>query len=93
MGKILFLPISILSGPIAGQIGKKLFALMWGVFDDQEAPKAEHREINYVKLVAALLIQGAVFAIIRGLVDHGARHSYARLTGAWPGEEAPEDKD
>lgn len=93
MGKILFLPISIVSGLIAGQIGKKLFALMWGVIDDQEAPKAEHREINYVKLFAALLIQGALFALIRGLVDHGARQGYARLTGTWPGEEAPEDKD
>ncbi len=92
MGKLFFLPVSIVSGLIAGQIGKRLFALTWGVFDDQEAPKAEHRDVNYVKLVAALLIEGALFALIRGFVDHGARHGYARLTGAWPGEEEPEEK-
>ncbi len=92
MEKIFFLPISIVSGLLAGQIGKRLFAMIWGIVDDQEAPKAQHRQVDYRKLVAALLIEGALFALIRGLVDHGARHGYARLTGAWPGEEEPEEK-
>jgi nitrous oxidase accessory protein NosD len=92
MGKILFLPVSIVSGLIAGQIGKRLFTLIWGVIDDEEAPKAHHREVNYIKLGAALLLEGAVFALIRGFVDHGARQGYARLTGSWPGEEKPEEK-
>jgi hypothetical protein len=42
------------------------------VIDDQEAPKAQHRDVNYVKLATALLIEGALFALIRGVVDHGA---------------------
>jgi hypothetical protein len=43
-----------------------------------------------LKLVAALLIEGALFSLIKGLVDHGSRHAFARITGAWPGEEAPD---
>ena len=27
---------------------------------------------------------------MRGFVDHGSRRGFARLTGSWPGEEAPE---
>jgi hypothetical protein len=31
-----------------------------------------------------------LFALIRGLVDHGSRQAFARATGSWPGEERPE---
>jgi hypothetical protein len=91
MGKLFFLPVSIGSGLIAGALSKKLFDVIWGVIDDQEPPEAEHREVDYVKLVAALAIEGALFALVRGLVDHGSRQAYARMTGSWPGEEESEE--
>jgi hypothetical protein len=40
--------------------------------------------------VAALLLEGAIFRFVRGWFDHGARQGFKRLTGTWPGEEAPE---
>jgi hypothetical protein len=88
--KFIFLPISILGGLLAGLLGKKIFEQIWGLIDDQEPPDAKHREIQYPKLVAALLLEGAIFRLVRGLFDHSARHSFNRLTGTWPGEEAPE---
>jgi hypothetical protein len=88
--KLVYLPIGILSGLLAGLIAKKIFEQLWGVIEDREPPEAKHREIEYPKLVAALLLEGAIFRLVRGLVDHGARRGFARLTGAWPGEEAPE---
>jgi len=88
--KFVFLPISILGGIIAGLIGKKAFEGLWGVVDDEEPPDAEHRNISYGKLALALVLEGAIFRLIRGFFDHGARHAFERLTGAWPGEEAPE---
>ena len=88
--KLVYLPIGILSGLLAGLIAKKIFEQLWGVIEDREPPEAKHRGIEYPKLVAALLLEGAIFRVVRGLVDHGARRGFARLTGAWPGEEAPE---
>jgi Protein of unknown function (DUF4235) len=88
--KVLFLPISILGGLLAGLLGKKIFEQIWGLVDDQEPPAAKHREVQYGKLAAALLLEGAIFRFIRGFFDHGARRGFQRLTGAWPGEEAPE---
>ena len=32
----------------------------------------------------------AIFRLVRGWFDHGARQGFMRLTGSWPGEEAPE---
>jgi hypothetical protein len=88
--KFAFMPVSIISGLLAGLIGKKLFDGLWGLIDDEEAPEAKHREVPVVKLVLALLVQGAIFRLVRGLTDHGMRHGFAKATGAWPGEERPE---
>jgi hypothetical protein len=92
MGKLVFLPFSVGSGLVAGVIAKKLAAGVWRLVDDQEAPKPEHRDVDGVKLVAALLIEGAIFSVVKGLVDHGSRHGYARMTGSWPGDERPEQE-
>jgi hypothetical protein len=88
--KILFLPFSILAGLIAGFLSKKIFDGIWSLFDSEEAPEPEHKEISLVKLILALAIEGAVFRAVRGLVDHSARRGFHRATGSWPGDEAPE---
>jgi hypothetical protein len=88
--KLIFAPISIVLGLIAGSIGKKIFEQIWGLIDDEEPPKPEHREFSWPKMIAALAVEGAIFRLAKGLVDHGTRNSFAKLTGSWPGEEAPE---
>ena len=90
--KFVFLPIGVISGLLAGQISKKIFDFIWSLFRDQEAPRPKHRELPYVELALALLIEGAIARLVRGFVDHGTRHGWARLTGAWPGEERPEEE-
>jgi hypothetical protein len=90
--KFMFMPFSIVGGILAGVIGKKIFERLWGLVDDEEPPEAKHREIQYGKLAAALLLEGAIFRLVRGFVDHGSRHGFQRLTGAWPGEQAPESE-
>jgi len=90
--KTIFTPISIGIGLLAGMLASKLFAALWGVVDDEESPDPKYREISYAKLVPALLVEGAIMRLVRGFVDHGLRHGYARATGTWPGEERPEPK-
>lgn len=92
MSKVMFVPVSAVSGLLAGVIGKKLFATIWGLIDDQEAPQPEHRDISLGKLVLALILEGALFSLVRGLVSHGSRQAFSRLTGSWPGEEEPESE-
>lgn len=88
--KFLFLPFSIISGLIAGKVASKVFDGVWRLVDDQEAPEAEHKEIQIPKLVLALVIEGAIFRAVRGLTDHHARRAFYKMTGSWPGDEAPE---
>ena len=89
--KLAFIPISILGGLLAGLISRRVFDAIWGKVDEQEPPQPEHREISLAKLAVALLIEGAIFRLVKGMFDHAARHGFARMTGAWPGEEHPEE--
>jgi hypothetical protein len=88
--KLIFTPFSIVLGLIAGLLGKKVFEQIWGLIDDVEPPKPEHREFSWPKLIAALAVEGAIFRLVKGLVDHASRTSFAKVTGTWPGEERPE---
>jgi hypothetical protein len=46
-------------------------------------------EISISGSALGLAIEGALFSLIKGFVDHGSRHAFTRLTGSWPGDEAP----
>jgi hypothetical protein len=87
--KQIYTPISIALAILAGFMSRKLFERLWDYARHEEAPKPKQREIDYAKLVPALIVEGAITGLVRGFVEHGARHGYARLTGSWPGEERP----
>jgi hypothetical protein len=82
--------VSVVSGLLAGLVAQKLFEFAWGLFDDEEAPEAEHRKVSWPKLLVALAIEGAIFRAVRGLADRGSRAGFQRVTGQWPGEEKPD---
>jgi hypothetical protein len=92
MTKLLFLPFRIAAGIIGGLLGRRAFALAWGAIDDQEPPKPEERRARLGKLALALALEGAVFRLGKGLVDHASRSSFAHLTGRWPGEKRGQDR-
>ena len=85
--KLIFAPIGVAAGLLAGFAAQKGFDLLWSAFDDEEAPEPDQRDVPYPKLIAALIVEGAVFRLTKGLVDHAVRNGFARSTGRWPGEE------
>jgi uncharacterized protein DUF4235 len=91
MSKLLFIPFSIAGGLAAGLASKKLFDAAWSLIDDEEPPEPEHRDVSWPKLAGALALEGAIFRTTRGLAERGSRMGFYRLTGAWPGEEQPEE--
>jgi hypothetical protein len=90
MLKVMFIPFRVLSGLVAGALATKLFERIWRLIDKEQAPDPEQREVPIGKLLAGLLLQGAVFRAVRGLVDHGSRLAFTKLTGRWPGEKRPQ---
>jgi len=90
VAKVLYLPISVLGGLIAGVLGRRLFEALWSVIDADEPPDPKQPDVSWKRIVLALILEGAIFRLVRGLVDRSSRKGFSRLTGSWPGEERPQ---
>jgi Protein of unknown function (DUF4235) len=90
MAKVLFIPVSIGGGLLAGFVGKKVFDQVWGLIDEEEPPDSKHRDISWGRLLLAGAIQGAIFRAVKEATDHAARRGFYRTTGTWPGEKRPD---
>jgi len=85
--KLLFAPLGIGTGIVAGLLAKRAFEGIWSAIDAEEPPQPDQRDVRLLKLAAALALEGAIFRLAKGVADHGARGGVARLTGRWPGED------
>ena len=90
--KVLFIPISVAAGLIAGKISQKVLNQIWGMFDEEEPPDSKDRDIAWAKLAIAAMLQGAIFRLMKEVSDHYTRRAFYRTTGKWPGEKKPEQK-
>ncbi|OJU83438.1 MAG: hypothetical protein BGO11_09080 [Solirubrobacterales bacterium 70-9] len=91
--KFLFAPVGIAAGLVAGFAAKKVFEKAWAVIDDEDPPEPDQRDAPTVKLLAALAIEGAIFRLTKGFVDHKARQGFAGATGRWPGKDPAAEAD
>ena len=91
--KAIYKPLGIIFGLLAGRLAKKLFDLVWGLFDAEEPPKATTRETNWPKLLTgcAAAIQGIIIRVVRVTVDRAGARGFENLTGTWPGDLEPEE--
>jgi hypothetical protein len=92
MAKVLFIPVSVIGGLLAGFVSKKIFDQVWGLIDKEEPPDSKHRDIQWSKLLLAGAIQGAIFRAVKEASDHGSRKAFYKSTGAWPGKKRPEEE-
>jgi Protein of unknown function (DUF4235) len=91
--KFLFAPISIGAGLLAGLVAQKAFERLWALVDEEDPPEPDNREVSVPKLLVALAVEGAVFRLVKGLADRGARKGFAAVTGAWPGDDPAREDD
>ena len=90
--KLLYKPVGIVMGLLAGLIGRQLFNFIWGRFDKEEPPEATTQDSPLGKVLGAAALQGAIFAGVRAGVDRAGAHTFHRVTGVWPGEKEPDPK-
>lgn len=91
MQRALFAPFSIGFGLVAGMIGKRIFAWLWSLVDDEDPPESEHRDVPWTKVLIAAALQGAIFRLTKIVVDRQLRSVFLNLTGTWPGEAKPDE--
>jgi Protein of unknown function (DUF4235) len=85
MVKLLYKPLglgfSIAGGLLAGALFKQVWKLLAG---EEDAPKATEEDRTWREVLLAAALQGALFAVVKAVVDRGGAKGVRRLTGTWP---------
>jgi hypothetical protein len=87
---LIYKPVGLLLGILAGIVGRKLFDFVWTKLSDEEPPEPTTEYANWASVLAAAAIQGVIFRLTRVVVDRYGAIGWSWLTGTWPGEKHPE---
>jgi len=88
--KLIYKPIGIVLGILAGLLGKRLFNFVWAKIDEEDPPKPTTELAPWWKVLAAAALQGVIFRTVRVVVDRYGAIGWSYLTGVWPGEKRPD---
>lgn len=87
MAKALYTPISIIFSVLGGVLAGAIFKQIWKrISDEEESPKALESEYGWREILPAAALQGAIFALVKAVVQRGGAQGVRRLTGVWPGD-------
>jgi hypothetical protein len=87
MAKAIYAPFGILSGLLGGLLASTIFKQVWKRISGQDDPPTPRQsEYGWRELLAAAAIQGAIFTIVKTVVDRGGAKGFERVTGFWPGD-------
>ena len=89
MARVLYKLASLLAGTLGGIVARSVFRKLWKLAARQdEVPDATDERYGWGEVLLAAALQGAVFAVVKAVVDRGAAEGARKLTGSWPGEGA-----
>jgi len=87
MAKALYTPVSLVFSVLGAVAAGAVFKQVWKrVSDEEEAPKALESEYGWKEILPAAALQGAVFALVKAVMQRGGARGFERLTGVWPGD-------
>jgi len=87
MAKLLYKPFGLLFSVLGGILAGAAFKQVWKrVAGQEDSPKAKESEYGWKEILPAAAIQGAIFGLVKAVVDRGGAEGFRKLTGAWPGD-------
>ena len=94
MTKFLYKTVSIVVSVLGGMLAGAIFKQVWKLAaDEDEAPKATDVRRGWREVLLAATIQGAIFGLVRAALDRGTAEGARKLTGVWPGDDSPPEKN
>jgi hypothetical protein len=87
MSRLLYRPVGALFGALGGVAAGVVFERIWKVVaHGQDPPSATEAGRPWGEVLVAVTLQGAVYALVRAVVDRGGAAVFQKATGVWPGE-------
>ena len=84
--RIAYKPVGLVLGAVAGLLAGAVFKQVWRrATGEDEAPSPTDEDYGWGEVLAAAIIQGAIFAGVKAAVDRAGASGVRRITGRWPG--------
>ena len=88
--KILYRPIGLVSSIVGGLIASLIFKQLWKVASPQgrqgnDAPTPLQTEYPLKEILLASVLQGALYSLVKTLINRQGAKAFEKATGEWPG--------
>lgn len=87
--KILYLPVGLTSSILGGLLAGVIFKQVWRRSvpgDRSDPPTALQSEYGLKEVLVAAALQGAIYSVVKTIIDRGGARAFQRWTGEWPGD-------
>lgn len=87
VAKVAYKPVGLVSGMLAGALASLVFRQLWKRLSHaDDAPEPLEHEHPWREVIIAAALQGAIFAVVRAVINRGGAEAFRKLTGTWPGD-------
>lgn len=86
--KLLYKPIAIVAGVVAGRAANSTFQSLWSLIDDRDPPKPTTAGVTLDKVMIAAVLEAATQAAAGVIAARASAQVFNYLFGVWPGERA-----
>ncbi|MCW2830045.1 MAG: hypothetical protein JWP31_737 [Aeromicrobium sp.] len=86
--KVLYRPVGIVSSIVGGLIASLMFKQIWKQISSGEHPDPPgplQSEYPFKEIVLAAVLQGAIYSVVKTVIQRQGAKTFERATGEWPG--------
>lgn len=85
--RIAYRPVGLITSIVGGLVAGVIFKQVWkGGRDADDPPGALETEFGWREVIVAAAAQGAIYAVVKAVIDRGGAKAFERWTGEWPGD-------
>lgn len=86
--RVMYRPVGLASSLVGGLVAGAIFKQVWKYAapgDHDDPPSALERSYPLREVVLAAALQGAIFSVVKTVIDRQGARVFERWTGEWPG--------